>query len=54
LKHVIQNFPEAKYFVLLDADLQYLPEEVPKILEPLVKGEADFVIGYRDWKKVPY
>jgi glycosyltransferase involved in cell wall biosynthesis len=53
LKHVIQNFPEAKYFVLLDADLQYLPEEVPKILEPLVKGEADFVIGYRDWKKVP-
>jgi glycosyltransferase involved in cell wall biosynthesis len=54
LKHVIQNFPEAKYFVLLDADLQYLPEEVPKILEPLVKGEADFVIGYRDWRKVPF
>ena len=54
LKHVLENYQQAEYFVFLDADLQYLPEEVPKILEPLKNNEADFVMGYRDWKKVPF
>jgi len=54
LKHVLENYQQAEYFVFLDADLQYLPEEVPKILEPLKNNEADFVMGYRDWRKVPF
>jgi glycosyltransferase involved in cell wall biosynthesis len=54
LKFIFENYPQAKNFVFLDADLQYLPEEVPKILEPLEKDEADFVMGCRDWKKVPF
>jgi len=43
-----------KRFVVVDADLQYLPEEAMKILEPIVKGEADFVMGFRNWKEVPF
>jgi glycosyltransferase involved in cell wall biosynthesis len=54
LKHVLENYQQAEYFVFLDADLQYLPEEVPKILEPLKNNEADFVMGCRDWRKVPF
>lgn len=41
------------YAVLIDADLQYLPEEARKLLKPLKEGKADFVTGYRNWKKVP-
>jgi glycosyltransferase involved in cell wall biosynthesis len=42
------------YVVLIDSDLQYAPEEAPKLLEPLKKGQADFVAGYRTWSKVPH
>ena len=52
--HVLQKRPEAKYIVLIDADMQYLPEEVPKILEPLKKGEADLVSGYINFSNIPY
>lgn len=52
--YILKNQPGAKYVVLIDADMQYLPEEVPKILEPLKKDEADLVTGYRDFSKVPY
>ena len=53
-KYIIKNFPDAKYVVLLDADMQYYPEDAPKLLEPLKKGEADFVTGYRIWSTVPF
>lgn len=33
--------------VLLDADLQHLPEEIPKVTEPVINGEADLSIGSR-------
>ncbi len=33
--------------VLLDADGQHLPEEVPAVLAPIFAGEADLVIGSR-------
>lgn len=38
---------EGDYIVTLDADGSYSPREIPKLLEPLIKGEADFVIGSR-------
>ena len=33
--------------VIQDADLEYLPEEIPKLCEPILKGEADAVFGSR-------
>ncbi|MCZ7381597.1 MAG: S-layer glycoprotein N-glycosyltransferase AglJ [Candidatus Methanoperedens sp.] len=37
----------SKYVVMIDGDGTYLPEEVEKILEPVVSGQADHVIGNR-------
>lgn len=37
----------ARIVVTLDADGQHLPEEMPLLVEPIVKGEADFVNGSR-------
>jgi len=41
------------YLVLIDADMQYSPEEALKVLAPLQAGEADFVTGCRKWKEIP-
>jgi glycosyltransferase involved in cell wall biosynthesis len=43
-----------KNIVIIDADLQYLPEEAKNLLKPIKSGEADFVIGFRNWKEVPF
>ncbi len=40
---IIQN----KYVVMIDGDGTYLPEEVNKILEPVITGMAEHVIGNR-------
>jgi len=40
--------------VLIDADLQYLPEEAPRLLKPLREGKADMVMGKRDFSQVPF
>jgi glycosyltransferase involved in cell wall biosynthesis len=37
----------ALFIVTLDADGQWDPLELPKVLEPLAEGEADMVIGSR-------
>jgi glycosyltransferase involved in cell wall biosynthesis len=37
----------ARFIVTLDADGQWNPVELPGVLEPVVRGEADFVIGSR-------
>ena len=37
----------ARYIVSLDADGQYDPSEIPRLLEPIVAGVADFVSGSR-------
>ena len=31
----------------LDADLEYYPEDVPRIVEPILRGMADYVLGSR-------
>ena len=38
---------DADALVLLDADGQHVPEEVPVLLAPILAGEADLVIGSR-------
>jgi hypothetical protein len=37
----------AKYIATLDADGQYQPEEIERLIEPLVNNEADIVSGSR-------
>ncbi len=37
----------ADYIVTLDADMQWDPVEMPVVTEPLLSGEADFVLGSR-------
>ncbi len=35
------------FVVTMDADGQHMPEEIPKLIEPILKGEADIVLGSR-------
>lgn len=37
----------ARFIVTLDGDGQWDPQDVPRMLEPLVAGEADLVLGSR-------
>ena len=38
---------DADCLVILDSDGQHDTSDIPKILEPIIQGEADFVIGSR-------
>lgn len=38
---------DSKIFIHIDADGQYRTDEIPKLLEPILKGEADMVMGSR-------
>jgi len=51
--YVLKNMLEVKHVVIIDADMQYLPEEAVKILKPLQDRKADFVMGCRNWETVP-
>jgi glycosyltransferase involved in cell wall biosynthesis len=35
------------YIIVQDADLEYNPRDIPGIIEPLIRGEADVVYGSR-------
>jgi len=37
--------------VFIDGDGQHNPEEIPMLLEPIIQGKADFVIGSRNLPK---
>ncbi|GIX07023.1 MAG: glycosyl hydrolase [Candidatus Poribacteria bacterium] len=39
--------PEVEIVVFLDADFSDDPSELPRLLEPILRGEADLVIGSR-------
>ena len=53
-EYVLKHDSGIKYVVLIDADMQYLPDDMPKLLKPLKDGKADFVIGSRNWSNVPF
>jgi len=38
---------DADIIVTMDGDGQFLPEEIPKILAPVIENRSDIVIGYR-------
>jgi dolichol-phosphate hexosyltransferase len=37
------------YVVPFDADMEYRPEDIPRILEPVLRGEAEVVYGSRSF-----
>lgn len=41
----------ADIVVTIDSDGQYSPEDVPDLLSPVIKNEADLVLGWRKWKE---
>jgi len=46
----------AEVVVLLDADGQHDPSEIPTLVKPIEQGQADFVIGSRytaKWNRIP-
>ncbi len=38
---------DAKVIVMMDADLTYDPKDIPKLVAPILKDEADMVVGNR-------
>lgn len=54
LEYLLKNYPEFSNIAIMDADLQYHPEEALPIFDALEKNNFDFVMGYRNWKKVPF
>ena len=59
---VLRGFDRARQLnadivVMLDGDGQHHPEEIPSIISPILKDEADFVIGSRflnENNKIPF
>ena len=47
LKWLSMQHPQPEVVVFLDADYSDHPEELPKLLAPIEKGEAELVIGSR-------
>jgi dolichol-phosphate hexosyltransferase len=37
------------YMVICDADLEYAPEEIPELLKPVLRGDAQVVYGTRSF-----
>ena len=37
------------YMIIMDADLEYSPEEIPKLVEVVLKGDAEVVYGTRSF-----
>lgn len=45
---------EADIIVNIDADYQYDPKEIPKLVKPVLENEADMVVGNRQIKKLSH
>jgi dolichol-phosphate hexosyltransferase len=41
------RFAQGRWIVVQDADLEYDPEDIPRLLEPVLSGTADVVYGSR-------
>ncbi|WP_167496354.1 polyprenol monophosphomannose synthase [Desulfopila sp. IMCC35006] len=41
------RYTDAEYVLVMDADLSHPPESIPKLLQPLLDGTFDMVIGSR-------
>lgn len=48
------RFQKSDLLVTMDSDGQHDPEDIIKIIKPILKNQADLVIGRRDIKKMPF
>lgn len=46
------NKSRGEIVIIQDADLEYLPKDIPKIINPIINGEADVVFGSRFLGKI--
>lgn len=53
-EYILKNYPTINNIVIVDSDLQYFPEESIKLLKPLKGGNVGFVMGFRNWRTVPF
>lgn len=44
---------EGRVVIIQDADLEYFPEQIPQVIEPILKGEAGVVFGTRFSEGLP-
>ena len=54
LDYLIKNHPEFTHIALMDADMQYHPEEILSVFNALENNNSDFVMGQRNWKEIPF
>ena len=47
LHHAVHTFIDPIAVAFADADGEYAPEELARLIEPIVAGEADYVVGSR-------
>lgn len=47
IKHVNDNFPSTDIIVFLDADYSDYPEELTKVVAPIIEDDFDMIIGSR-------
>lgn len=53
INFLLEKFPNVENVVIVDADMQYSPDKALELIKPIKEGKADFVMGKRDWSKVP-
>ncbi len=47
IEYIMSNMPETEIVVFLDADYADYPEEMPRLIQPIVQQNYDLVIGSR-------
>ena len=45
------KYASGDLFIIQDADFEYDPSDIPKLIEPIIKGEVDVVYGSRFFTK---
>lgn len=40
--------------IIADSDRQYSIKDAPNLLKPIKQENADYVVGYRNWKQIPF
>jgi len=53
IKHLFKK-KEFKGLAICDSDGQYKVKDAIKLLEVIKEGKADFVMGFRLWKEIPF
>jgi len=53
-EYILREFPTASSVIVIDADLQYSPDDAIKVLKPIEEKKADFVMGCRNWREIPF